>query len=154
MNLVLHPLLFLYKTILTYEIELPSSGNKVGFNLLDGEDSIIPYITNTIPNSPAGCQLPSRAKQNLCIIAINGKDLITAQGDLDELNSHQPPRVKTKVEISLFRRKSYQRTYFEDICSRFDQVGSVVSHIRVIIPRKPPTLENIGEVLKVPQRQF
>ena len=40
-------------TIITYDIELPTSGNKVGFNLLDDEDFKIPYTTDTITNSPA-----------------------------------------------------------------------------------------------------
>ena len=38
--------------IITYDIELPTFGNKVGFILLDDEDFTIPYITDTIPNSP------------------------------------------------------------------------------------------------------
>ena len=37
-------------TMLTYEIELPTSENKVGFNLLDDEDFTIPHITDTTPN--------------------------------------------------------------------------------------------------------
>ena len=41
---------FLYTTILTYKIELPPSGKKVGFNLLGDEYFTIPYITDTIPN--------------------------------------------------------------------------------------------------------
>ena len=53
--------------IITYEIELPPSGKKVGFNLLDGEYFKIPYITDTIPNSPAGHQLPSQAKREMCV---------------------------------------------------------------------------------------
>ena len=36
-------------TILTYEIELPPDGRKIGINLLDDEDFTIPYVTNTIP---------------------------------------------------------------------------------------------------------
>ena len=60
------------ETIITYEIELPPSGKKIGFNLLDDEDFTIPYITNTIPNSPAGHQLPLQAKINVWIVAING----------------------------------------------------------------------------------
>ena len=48
--------------ILTHEIELPPSGKKVGFNLLDDEDFTIPYITDKITNSPAGHQLPAQAK--------------------------------------------------------------------------------------------
>ena len=39
--------------ILTYETELSPSGNKVGFKLLDYEDFIIPYITDTILNLPS-----------------------------------------------------------------------------------------------------
>ena len=59
--------------MITYDIELPPSGNKVSFNLLDDEDFTIPYITDTIPNSPAGHQLPSQAKRYLWIVAINGE---------------------------------------------------------------------------------
>ena len=41
---------FSEETIITYVIELPPSGKKIGFNLLDDEDFTIPYITDTIPN--------------------------------------------------------------------------------------------------------
>ena len=57
--------------VIAYEIELPPSGKKVGFNLLDDEDFKIPYITDTIPNSPAVHQIPSHAKRNVWIMAIN-----------------------------------------------------------------------------------
>ena len=58
-------------TILAYEIELPPSGKKVGFNLLDDEYFTIPYFTDTIPNSPVRRQRPTQAKLNVWIIAIN-----------------------------------------------------------------------------------
>ena len=87
-------------TIITYDIKLPPSGKKVGFNLLDDEDFKIPYITDTTPNSPAGHQPPSQSKRNVCIIA-------------DEINSNQNPRGKSKINISLCIRKSYQRTDLE-----------------------------------------
>ena len=45
--------------IITYDIELPPSGKKIGFNLLYDEYFTIPYITDTIKNSPAGHQLLS-----------------------------------------------------------------------------------------------
>ena len=61
----------------------------------------MPYITDTIPNSPTGHQLPTQAKKNVCIIAINGEDPIKAQGTLDELNTHQTICSKSKVKISL-----------------------------------------------------
>ena len=73
-------------TVITYEIELPPSGKKVDFNLLNDEYFTTPYITDTIPNSPAGYKLPSQANRYVWIIDINGKDPITAQGVLDELN--------------------------------------------------------------------
>ena len=50
---------FIDETIITYDIELPPSGKKIGFNLLDDEDFTIPYITDTIPNSLDGHQLTS-----------------------------------------------------------------------------------------------
>ena len=50
---------FIDETIITYDIELPPYGKKIGFNSLDDEDFTITYITDTTPNSPAGHQLPS-----------------------------------------------------------------------------------------------
>ena len=93
--------------IITYDLQLPLSGKKNGFNLLDDEDFTIPYITDTIPNSPAGHQLPSQAKRKVWIVDINGEEHITAQGVLDELNRHQTPWGKSKIKISLCIRKSY-----------------------------------------------
>ena len=66
---------------------------------MDDEGFTIPYITDTIPNSPAGCQLPTQAKQNVWIIAINGKGPITSQGELDKSNFHQTPCGESKVNI-------------------------------------------------------
>ena len=58
--------------MITYEIELPPSGKNIYFNSMDDEDFKIPYVTDTIPNSPPGHQLPSQAKINAWIITING----------------------------------------------------------------------------------
>ena len=143
--------LFSDTTSITYEIQLPPSGNKVGFNLLDDEDFTIPYITDTIPNLPAGHKLLSQAYRNMCIVAINGEEPTTSQGLLDELNRHKYPHGKSKINISICKRKSYQRTDFEDICYRFYQVRPVVSHLESRIPKKPPTPKDIGEGLKGPQ---
>ena len=87
------------------------------------------------------------------IVYINGEYTITAQGVLDELNCHQTPRVKSKIKISLCRSKIYQRTYIEEICSRFDQVRPMVSHLKVSLPKIPPTPNNIGDDLGGPQIQ-
>ena len=65
--------------------------------------------------SPAGRQLPSQTKRHLCIVAINGKDPITNQVVLDELNHNQTPQGKSNIKISLCRSKSYQRTDIEKI---------------------------------------
>ena len=93
-------------TIITYEIQLPPSGKKFVFNLVDDEDFKILYITDTIPNSTAGHQLPSQDKINVWIIAINGEEPITSQGVIDELNRNQTPQGKSKIKISLCIRKS------------------------------------------------
>ena len=118
---------------------------------MDGEYFTIPYITDTIPNSPALHQLLSQAKRIFLIVDINEEEPITAQGVLDQLNCHQTPWGKSNIKISLCRRNRYQRTYLEDICSRFDQVIPVVSHLEVHLPKKPPTPNNISEGLKGPQ---
>ena len=136
------------KTMITYEIELPPSGRKVGFNVLDDEDFKSPSITDTTPNSPSIRHLTAQDKRNVLIIAINGLEPITAQGALDELKHHKNPRGKPKDKIRICRRKSYQITYLEDICSRFDQVRPVVSHIELRLPKKTSTPKNIGEGLK------
>ena len=74
-KLDLTPTPFHDTTILTYEIELPPSVNKIGINLLDDEYFTIPYVINNIPNSLSGNQLPTQANKNLCIIAINGENV-------------------------------------------------------------------------------
>ena len=74
---------FSYETIIAYDIYLPPYGKKFGFNLLDDEYFTIPYITDTIPNSPAGHQLISQAKINVWILDINGEEPITSQSVLD-----------------------------------------------------------------------
>ena len=135
---------FFDTTIITYEIELPPSGKKIGFSLVDDEEFKIPYVTDTIPNPPAGHQLPTQYKRNLWIISINGEENTTAQVELDELNCHQNPREKSKVNISLCRRKSYQRTNLEYICPIFDQIRPAVSHPEVCLQKKPNTPKNIG----------
>ena len=76
---------------ITYEIVLPPSGKKIGFNLLDYRYFKIPYITDTIPNSPTVHQLTTHVKLNGWIVYIKGEDHITYQGVLDELNLHQTP---------------------------------------------------------------
>ena len=88
------------------------------------------------------------------IISINGEESITSQGAIDELNFHQTTCGKSKVKINLCRRKSYQITYIEEIRSIFYQARPVVSHLKVCIPNKPPTPNNIYEGLKDHQRQF
>ena len=105
--------LFCDTKILTYEIELPPSGKKVVFNLLNDEYFTIPYITDTISNSPAGHQLTIPAKRISLIVTINGEEPITSQGALDEINCHQTPCGKSNINISLCRSKSYQRTDLE-----------------------------------------
>ena len=50
-------------TIIQYEIELPPDGKKIVFNLLDDEDFTIPYVADTIKNSPAVGQLPKQDKK-------------------------------------------------------------------------------------------
>ena len=73
-------------TILTYEIELPPSGKKIGFNLLDGTDFTIPSFIDTIQNSPVYHKLPTQSKNSMCIIAINEEEPIIAKGALYECN--------------------------------------------------------------------
>ena len=124
------------------------------FNLLDYEDFIIHYVNDTIPNLPAGYLPSTQDKRNVCIIAIIGENPTTVQSVLDELNCFQTPHGKSKVKISLCRRKSYQRTDIEDIHFIFDQVRPVVSHIEVRLLEKPLTSKKIDESLKGSQRQL
>ena len=84
---------------------------KVVLIFLGYEYFTIPYNPDTIPNLPAIHQLPAQATRNVGIIAINGEEPITSQGELDELNRHKTPRENSKVNISLCRRKNYQTTF-------------------------------------------
>ena len=105
-ELYITPITFNTTTVITYEIELPPSGKKVGLNLLDDEESKKTYITDTISNSQAFHQLPTQAKQRVWLVSINVDEPITAQCSLDELKPHQNPCGKSKVKINLCRRKS------------------------------------------------
>ena len=51
--------------MITYEIELPPSGNKIGFNLLDDEHFTIPSVIDKISNSPDSHKLPTQNKKNV-----------------------------------------------------------------------------------------
>ena len=90
----------------------------------------------------------------MLIVAINGEEPITDQGVLDELICHQNPQVKSKVKISLCRKKIYLRTYLEEIWYRFDQVIPVFSHLEIRLSDKSLTPNNIGEALILNQRQL
>ena len=46
-------------TILTYEIDLPPAGKRIGFNLLDDIDFEITYVIDKISDSPAVHKLPT-----------------------------------------------------------------------------------------------
>ena len=63
--------------IITCETELLPAGNKIDFNLLDDDDFTIPYILDTVPNSPYGYQIPTQDKRHFGIIYINGEEHIT-----------------------------------------------------------------------------
>ena len=88
------------------------------------------------------------------IIYINGEESITASGAIDEINFHKTSRGKSKVNISLCKSKSYQRTYIEEIRSIFDQVRLVISHLELCLPEKPTTPKDIGGDLKGPHIHF
>ena len=62
---------FGYKTTISYELEPPPTGNKIGFNLIDDDELTIPYILDTTPNSPIGHQIRTQAKNNVWIIVFN-----------------------------------------------------------------------------------
>ena len=79
---------------------------------------------------------------------------MTDHGALYKLQRHKTQSGKSKVKISIFIRKSYQRTDIENIWSRFYQVRPMVSHIEVCLLKKPPTPKNIGDALGGPQKNF
>ena len=95
-------------TMLTYKIELPPFGNKIGFNSLDNEEFTIPYITDTITNSPAGHQIQKQAKKKLWIIDINGWELIKARGAIDKPGNCQTTHGNQRL-ISVHAEGRYSR---------------------------------------------
>ena len=101
---------------------------------MDDEYFTTPYVTDTIPNSQSGHQIPTQDKKLLWIISINGEEPITDQGAIDELNFRQTSCGKSKVNISLFRKKICHRIDLEEIRSRFDQVRPVFSHMEFRLP--------------------
>ena len=66
--------------IITYEIELPPSVRKLGFNLLYYLYCTITYVVGTISNSPSVHQLMTQVKKYVWIIYINVLEPITYKG--------------------------------------------------------------------------
>ena len=79
----------------------------------------IPYDIHTI-HSPSCYQFPTQSKKIVCTIAIDGEEIITAQGALDKIHHNQTQWGKYKLNISIYRSNSYQRTDIEEIRSIFD----------------------------------
>ena len=59
------------------------------------------YILDIIPNYPAGHRLISQAKNNVCIVEIDGDEEINAKGPLEYIQSNQTNKGKSKVSIIL-----------------------------------------------------
>ena len=115
---------------------------------MDDDYFTIPSAIDKIPNSPASNRLPAQYKKNMWIIGINWEDTITDQVKIDEIQKHNNKHGKYKVNINIFRSKSYQMTDLEYIWFKFDQVIPVVSHIEVSLPEKPIPPNKIGEAIK------
>ena len=52
---------------------------------MDDEDFSILYLLETIPNYPAGNQLPYQEKNNILVLEIYGEEIINAKVSLEEL---------------------------------------------------------------------
>ena len=72
-------------TIISYELDIPPSGIKIGLNLLDNNEFTIPYILDIVPNSPYVHQLSTQSKKYLFIVSIHGGEQLTEKQLLDEL---------------------------------------------------------------------
>ena len=153
MKLILHPIHFVIHKFSHMKLSYLLLERKIGLNLLDGEDFTLPYVIYTIQNSPDGRQLMTQVKKNVWIIDMNWEEPITSQGALDEINLHQTPHGKYKVNISLCRSNIYHRKDLEEVRYIFYQVIPLVSHLEVRLPENPLIPKNIVEGLKGPQRQ-
>ena len=83
------------------------SGKENFLNLIDDDDSITPFKLDTIPNYPAGHQLPDQANKNLWIVDIYWEEPIMVKGSPDYLKHHQPNKVKSNVKISICKIKYF-----------------------------------------------
>ena len=151
-SLLFTPKSLIFTPKLFSHIELPSDGNKIGFNLLDDEYFTIPYVIDIIPNSPAGHKVMTHTKKYVWIIYDNGEKPMKHQGALDELQHHKTQRGKSEAKISLCRSNIYQQKYIEDIWYIFDQVRPVVSHPEVRLPENNIPPKKIGDAIKGPHR--
>ena len=83
----------------------------------------------------------------LWVIAISGEYPIISKCETDEIQRYHTPCGIYMVNTSFYKRKSYQQTDFEYIWSIFYQVRLEFSHLKVCLPEKPPTPNNIGKYL-------
>ena len=94
--------------ILTYEIDLPPDGKKIGVNLLDEEDFSIPYVTDTIPKLPAGYQLPTQGEKMCGSFLSMEKSISYFEESLMKSISIKPP-VENTMSRSVYAEKRYTR---------------------------------------------
>ena len=80
---------------------------------MDYADFTIPYIIDSITNSPADNKLTTQADDKSGIIHINGEEAITFKLTLDEIHIYRTQCSKSKVNISLYISKRYYQTDIE-----------------------------------------
>ena len=95
--------------MITYEIELTTFGNKIGFNLLDKEDFTIPFIIDEIKNSPDSHQLVTQANNNMWIISKNGEEPIKEKGSLEKYRTIKLNMVNKRSRLIYSKGKSTSR---------------------------------------------
>ena len=92
---------FGYEKIITYEIELPTAGKKIGSNLMDDDEFTIPYIIGTITNYLTFHLLLKQTKKIFRITTINRENPITSIGSLEKLHYYNTQFGNSKVNIIL-----------------------------------------------------
>ena len=120
---------------------------------MDVDDFTIPYIIDTIPNSPEGYQLSTQAKKkNVLLITMKKTHHLQSLPWLDVTLSDSTWKVQSKY--NLVQEEKIPTYIFRRNFSRFDQIIILVSHLEAFLPYNTKVPNNIEESLKGLQYQL
>ena len=132
---------FAQHELFTYDVTLPQTGT-FGLVLQDDEHFGLPAIVSIETDSPflKGCK--KSLHRQAWIISIHQDEPITVDRTLEYMNYLRRNNILT-VKVTLSKRLTTQKTNYEELWSRFDNIRPIVSKATVPVNSSDSHTETI-----------